>query len=134
MKIQLYWVHFFPLLFLLPCMKTLVQYSVCYFMWQDTQSYTDGYPANRIRKKIFKDPTCNWGQFEWYSQPEIRATFFIIWWQLRVLSECKSSQELFIWKVCLVITLLKIYIFIFMCLIFPSDILLCYYKYKTNVL
>lgn len=103
------WGTFF--LFLLPYMKTLVQYSVCYFMWQDTQSYIDGYSAYRIRKKILKDSICNWGQFEWYSQPEVRGTFFVSRWQLRVLSECKSSQELFIWKVCLVINLLKIRIY-----------------------
>lgn len=86
-----------------------VQYSVCYFIWQDTQSYIDECPGNGVRKKIHKDLTCNWGQFGWYRQLALRAAFFIIWWQPRILSKSKSSQELlFIWKVCLVITLLKI--------------------------
>lgn len=78
-------------------------------MWQDTQSYIDECPGNGVRKKIHKDLSCNWGQFGWYRQLGIRAAFFIIWWQPRILSKSKPSQELlFIWKVCLVITSLKI--------------------------
>lgn len=126
------WGTFFLFFFYLHPKNPLVQYSVCHSMWQDTQSYIDGYPANGVRKKILKDPTYIWGQFEWYSQPEVRSTFFIIWWQLRVLSECKSSQELFTWKVCLVVTLLK-YVSIYPHVPdLSSQIRYC--KCKTNVL
>lgn len=90
-------------------LQTSVQNSVCYFVWQDTQSYIDECPGNGVRKKIHKDLSCNWGHFGWYRQLAIRAAFFIIWWQPRILSKSKSSQELlFKWKVCLVITLLNI--------------------------
>ena len=110
--------------------------SICYSVLQDTQNYIDECPGNGVRKKIHKDLISNWGQFGWYRQLAIRAAFFIIWWQHRILSKSKSSQELlFIWKVCLVITLLNINIILILMnppLFFPHRYVIA--KCEANML